>query len=106
MLRLDATFPTIEQEAPHVSSPRRAVEVFTHQGHVYLRVGPVEGDDPAHGSYTLLLSDGNAAEIAAALSGAARELATDAPGSAAADDDTGQPQRERRPERDREQHQQ
>jgi len=67
MLRLDAVYPTLEQEAPHVASPRRAVEVFTQEKHVCLRVGPVEGVDPAHGSYTLLLSRNEAREIAEAL---------------------------------------
>ena len=89
MLRLDATFPTIEQEAPHVSSPRRVVEVFTQQRHVYLRVGPVEGADPAHGSYTLLLSDADATDVAAALNEAARELAKSTPESVATDDGFG-----------------
>jgi hypothetical protein len=66
-LRLDAEYPTIEQEAPLIAHPSRAVEVFSHDDRAYLRIGPVEGADPAHGSYTLMLSAANAAEIAAAL---------------------------------------
>lgn len=66
-LRLDAKFPTIEQEAPLVANPSRAVEIFSQDDRVYLRIGPVEGVDPAHGSYTLMLSPESAAEIAGAL---------------------------------------
>jgi hypothetical protein len=66
-LRLDAKFPTIEQEAPLVPRPMRAVEIFSQNGLVYLRIGPVEGVDPAHGSYTLMLNAQQSAEIADAL---------------------------------------
>lgn len=98
MLRLDDTFPTIEQEAPHLTRPTRAVEIFTQEQHVYLRVGPVEGVDPAHGPYTLLLSWDAAKKVADALIAAANALAAspprkDAPGvlkrTPAPDDATG-----------------
>jgi hypothetical protein len=79
MLRIDDTFPTIEQEAPHVTKPMRAVEIFTQEQHVYLRVGPVEGVDPAHGPYTLLLSRDAAKTVADALVAAADALHASAP---------------------------
>jgi len=79
MLRLDAVFPTIEQEAPHVTTPRRAVEIFTQEQHVYLRVGPVEGVDPAHGPYTLLLTTDAAKSVGEALLAAADALGSGAP---------------------------
>jgi hypothetical protein len=84
MLRLDAVFPTIEQEAPHVASAARAVEVFTQEQHVYLRVGPVEGVDPAHGPYTLLLTNDAARKLADALVAAAGALGQDVPHEEAA----------------------
>ena len=60
-VRMDAKFRTIEQEAPLVPNPARVVEIFTQDKHIYLRIGPVEGVNPAHGSYTLMLSVDGAA---------------------------------------------
>ena len=76
-LRLDAKFQTIEQEAPHVANPLRAVEIFSQDNRVYLRVGPVEGVNPVHGSYTVMLSAHDALEIASALRDVSSNLATD-----------------------------
>jgi len=73
-LRLDAKFPTIEQEAPQLVSPARAVEVFAQDNHVFLRVGAVDGADATQGSYTLLLDADAAAKIVTALQEATRDL--------------------------------
>ncbi len=63
----DGVLPTLEQEAPDVPNPRRAVEVFTDAGFVYLRLGPVEGMDDVHGSYTIRLEPAAAATLIDAL---------------------------------------
>ena len=66
-LHFDGIVPTLEQEAPDVPNPMRAVEVFTERGALFLRVGPVEGLDAAHGSYTLKLSEAEAMGIVEAI---------------------------------------
>ena len=84
-VRLDVKFPTVEQEAPLVPHPARAVEVFSQGDRIYLRVGPVEGVNPAHGSYTLMLTRAEAGQIAEALHELASGLQAGPPRSTAAE---------------------
>ena len=59
--------PTLEQEAPDVPNPTRAVEVFSDDMTTFLRVGPVEGLDEVHGSYTLKLAPADLQALVDAL---------------------------------------
>lgn len=63
----DEMLPTVVQEAPGVLNPKRQLELFTHGGKIFLRTGPVNGENSGTNRYTVELNPQSAAELAASL---------------------------------------
>jgi len=63
----DEMLPTVGPEAPGVPNPKRQLQLFTHGGKIFLRVGAVNREDAGTDRYTVELSPENAADLASSL---------------------------------------
>lgn len=65
--KFDEMLPTIHHNAGDVKDPCRQVEVFTHGGHLFLRIGQVNEQDTGTNRYTVQLSKDAAEKVIAAI---------------------------------------
>jgi hypothetical protein len=59
--------PTVATEAQGLANPRRQLELFTHGGKIWLRMGPLNRENSGTERYTVELSPETAGELASAL---------------------------------------
>lgn len=65
--KFDEMLPTIHHNAGDIKDPRRQVEVFTHGGDLFLRIGQVDEQDTGTNRYTVQLSKDTAKKLMAAI---------------------------------------
>lgn len=65
--KFDEMLPTVGFEAKGVNDPQRQVEVFTHGGCLYLRIGAVGAENMGTGRSTVELSKSSACKLIDAI---------------------------------------
>lgn len=67
--KFDEMLPTIQHNAGDGKDPCRQVEVFTHGGNLFLRIGQVNEQDTGTNRYTVQLSKDAAKKLMAGIKG-------------------------------------
>jgi hypothetical protein len=70
----DEMLQSVPHKAGRTSVPRRQVEVFTHGGGLFLRIGKVGAENMGSGVYTVELSLAAAEKLAGAIDAGLRYL--------------------------------
>jgi len=65
--QFDKMLPSIDIEAKSITDPKRQVQVFTHDGELWLRIGAINQEDSGVDRVTVKLSAQHAKEIIAAI---------------------------------------
>lgn len=59
--------PAVQQEGQFTKEPKRQLEVFTHGGKTFIRVGPVNQEDSGINRYTVEIPQEDVQDIASAF---------------------------------------
>ncbi len=63
VFQFDRMLPTVQAESANIQNAKRQVEVFTHGGKLFLRVGHVGSENSGENRHTVQLSTNDANDL-------------------------------------------